>query len=136
ENARIGVNAAIAQERPVAADLLDAAAVAFHDERLFAILRRFRQHLAERIGNEGRAPKLEAAIRGALKTDTVYGGDIDAVRNGVRTLDRAPCVVLGCSVLLFFSRMPADGGRIEQHVSATERRQARRFGIPLIPANQ
>src|SRR5262249_50371910 len=36
----------------------------------------------------------------------------------------------------FFIRMPADGRRIEQYVRALQRRQARAFGIPLIPADQ
>src|ERR1019366_6784074 len=36
----------------------------------------------------------------------------------------------------FFARMPADGGGIEQNLRALQCRQARGFGIPLVPADQ
>ena len=40
------------------------------------------------------------------------------------------------AVLRLFGWMPADRRRIEQHLRAAERRQARAFGIPLVPADQ
>ena len=51
-------------------------------------------------------------------------------------LDRAPGVELLGAVRRLFFRMPADGGRIEQHGGALERREPGALGVPLIPAHQ
>src|ERR1043166_4597033 len=51
-------------------------------------------------------------------------------------LDRSPRLDLRAAPFVFFSRMPADRGRIEQHLGTEERRDARRLGIPLVPADQ
>src|SRR5215831_210138 len=47
-NGRIGVNAAVAQERPVAANLLQRSHVDLADQNLLAIMRSFGQHSPER----------------------------------------------------------------------------------------
>ena len=39
------------------------------------------------------------------------------------------------AVLGLLARVPSDRGRIKQNLRATQRRQPRRFRIPLIPAN-
>src|SRR6476646_7794930 len=68
---RIRVNAAVAQEGPIAAHLLHAAAAALDDEHLLAVVRRARQHLPERVADERRPPELQPAARVALVADAV-----------------------------------------------------------------
>ena len=51
-------------------------------------------------------------------------------------LDGAPGVVLRDPELGLLRGMPSDGGRIEQNACALQRRNARTFRIPLVPANQ
>src|SRR5206468_10985464 len=63
-------------------------------------------------------------------------GDITSVGDRVAALDRAPGVQLPAAVHRFFLGVPADGGRIEQHGRALQRREARALGIPLVPAHQ
>src|SRR5262245_37230622 len=43
--------------------------------------------------------------------------------------------MLTFAVFSFLGGMPADGSRIKENLRASERRQARSFGIPLIPTN-
>ena len=40
-----------------------------------------------------------------------------------------------CAVLAFLAGMPADGGGIEEDLRAAQRGEARRLGIPLVPAD-
>src|SRR5688500_5415972 len=72
----------------------------------------------------------------ALVPNAVHRRDPAAVRDRVTALDRLPRVELLRAVLVFFRRMPADGGGIEENVRALERRQPRAFRIPLIPAHE
>src|SRR5579859_8252477 len=50
-------------------------------------------------------------------------------------LNRAPCIELGGAERQLLVRVPADAGRIEDHVRAAQRGESRTFGVPLIPAN-
>ena len=100
------------------------------------IVRRFGEHAAERIADERRAPEFEPAFRRPFEADAIHRRDIDAVGDGVRALHGPPGIVLRRAVLRLFGGMPADGGRIEKNVRARERGEARRFGIPLVPADQ
>ena len=51
-------------------------------------------------------------------------------------LDEFPTVVLGDAVFVFFEWVPADGCGVKQYLCALQRREARGFGIPLIPADE
>src|SRR2546430_11836638 len=53
-----------------------------------------------------------------------------------RSLDRFPRLMLGDAELRLLARMPADRGRVEQHLGALQRGQPGSLGEPLIPANQ
>src|SRR5690348_11946436 len=68
--------------------------------------------------------------------DTIHGGDIHAVRNGVGALNRAPGIMLRFAELRFLRRMPADRRRIKKHLRPLQRGETRPFRIPLVPANQ
>src|SRR5439155_17990903 len=57
------------------------------------------------------------------------------VSDRVTALDLFPGAVLIGAALFFFTRMPADGRRVEENFRALQRGQTRRFGIPLVPAN-
>ena len=92
---------------------------------------------AERIGDERVAEELDAVrARLVLVADAIRRRDEHAVGDRVRALHRAPRVHLRAAELRFLARMPADRRRIEQDVGAEQRRDARRLGIPLIPADQ
>ena len=54
----------------------------------------------------------------------------------MRPLDGLPRIILRRAKLVFFCRMPADGGWIKQHLGALQSGEPRAFGIPLVPANQ
>src|SRR5881396_3050771 len=56
----VRVDAAVAQEGPVAAHFLDAADIHLRDQDLLAIGGGLRHHDPEGIGHEGGAPELEA----------------------------------------------------------------------------
>src|SRR5262249_40199714 len=56
--------------------------------------------------------------------------------DGVRTLNRAPRVMLGYAELSLLGRVPPDRGRIKQHARALQCCQSSALGIPLIPADQ
>ena len=73
---------------------------------------------------------------GPFIAHAIHRGDVNAVGDGVRALDGAPGVELRRAVLLLFAGMPADRRGIEQNVRAAQRRDARGFRIPLIPAHQ
>src|SRR5207244_11204257 len=72
----------------------------------------------------------------ALEADPVHGGDVAAVGDRLAAVGRAPGIELLGPVARLFLRVPADRRRVEQHVGALERREARAFGIPLVPAHE
>src|SRR5207247_2421127 len=59
-DAAVRVGAAVAQERPAAADLLHAREVHLRDQQRFPVCRPLHHHHTERIGQEGVSPELEA----------------------------------------------------------------------------
>src|SRR5260370_3078086 len=71
-----------------------------------------------------------------LISDSVHGRHIDAVGQGMRTLNQFPGFLLSCSELGLFTRMPADGRGIKENVRALESGEPGGFRIPLIPANE
>lgn len=134
----VSVDAAIAKEGPVAAGFFTLARIAFDDEDFFFVVRSFGENAAEGISDERVAPKFEAGVallRFAFVADAIDDRDIDAIRDGVSTLDRTPRVKLRRAELCFFVRMPADTCGIENDLSALKRSEARTFRIPLVPAD-
>src|SRR5256712_791988 len=132
----IGIDAPVAQERPIAPCVLDAVRVAFDNENLLFVGRSLRRDLPKRIGNERISPELDAALGRAFIADAIHRRDVYAVGDGVRALDGAPGVELRRAKLLLFPRMPADSRRIEKNLRALQARQPRAFRIPLVPADQ
>src|SRR5580700_1400128 len=132
----VGIDAAIAQKRPVAACFFDARGIAFDDEDFFLVGGTFGEDAAKWIGNEGMPPEFEAAFGSALEPDAIHSRDEHAVGDGVRALNRAPGVELRRAEFLFLRRMPANRRGIKNNVGAAEARQARAFRIPLVPAHQ
>ncbi len=110
--------------------------IALHNQDFLLVLRRLRDDDAKRIGHKRMSPKLEVVSGRAFETDAIHRRDVDAVRDGVRALDRLPRRELGGAMLGLLVRVPANGGGIKQHVSALHRRQPRRLGIPLVPTDQ
>jgi len=136
EDGAVCVDAAIAQERPAAADFFHDGGVAFDDERFFFIVRGFGEDAAEGIADEGCAPEFEASLERAFEADSVGSRHVDSAGDGVGAHHCAPGVVLGFSVLRFFGGVPADGGGVEDYIGARHGGEARGFGIPLVPADQ
>src|SRR5207253_5459295 len=109
----------------------------FRSHDRLPVLGRLGHDRTERIREKGRTPEFDAVTVGGrrpLVTDPVHRGDVTAVRDCVAALDRAPGVELLRSVGGLLFGMPADRRRIEQHVGPLQGREARAFGIPLIPA--
>src|SRR5208337_5638534 len=71
-----------------------------------------------------------------LEAHPIHHADIDSIGNGVRPLDGAPGVVLRRAEFRLLRWMPADRRGIKQNARSLQCREARRFGIPLVPANQ
>ncbi len=138
QDGAVGIDAAIAKERPVAASVFALRGIAFDDEDFFLVVGSFSDDLAEGIGDEGAAPEFEARIavgRFAFEADTADDGDVHAVGDGMRALDSFPGVELCRAEFRFFVGMPADAGGIENYLRAAEGGDARAFGIPLVPAD-
>src|SRR6266436_2897214 len=91
---------------------------------------------AEGITHKGRAPEFQTGPARALVSDSVRGGHIDAVRQGVGALNQFPSFMLRLAEFGFLARMPAGGGGIEENVGALESGEPGRFRIPLIPADE
>ena len=120
QDRRVGVDAAIAQERPAAANFFHAVRIALRHQNLFARSRRFGDDLPKRIGDKRRAPEFQTMIGRPFEADAIHRRDVNAVRDRVRPLNGAPGVQLRRAVLRFFGRMPADGGWIEKNVRARD----------------
>ena len=151
-DALVGVYAAVAEEGPVAAGVLEELAVNLCDEDLFFVVGGLGDDAAEGVCDEGTAPEFEAGVRrvraGAGHEDavvidvavllayTVDRSDEDAVGDGVGALDGLPGGVLGFAELGFFRGVPADGGGEEESFGAFEGGDAGALGVPLIPADE
>lgn len=134
----VGVDAAVAEERPIASGFFALGGVALDDEDFFFVVGGFGEDAAEGIGDEGISPEFEAGIavlRLALVADAIDNGDVDAISDCVSALNGAPGVELSGAELSFFVGMPADAGGIENYLRALQSGEARTLRIPLIPAN-
>src|SRR6187549_2626525 len=83
----IRVDAAVAQERPVAAHVLGAGGVAFGNHDFVLVVLAFRPDYAERVADERRAPELDAAVLRSLMPRTIDRRDVDAVGDRMSALD-------------------------------------------------
>ncbi len=99
--AAVGVDAAVAEEGPVAANLLLQLDVHLGEEDLFLVVAGLGDDAAEGIGDEGAAPELEARAVDCAAADVAVSwptrltdADVDAVGDGVGALDGEPGVVL------------------------------------------
>src|SRR4029077_19158945 len=113
EDRRIGVNSAVAKERPIAAGFFAPGRIAFDDQDFFLGGGSFGKNLPERVRDEGVAPELQAGISRvgpAFESDAIHDGGEDSIGNGVRALNGAPGVELRCAELSFLAGMPADAG--------------------------
>ena len=63
----VGVDPAVAEERPVAAGVFAEGGVAVDDQDFFAIGAGSGDDTAEGVGDEGAAPELDAAVARALR---------------------------------------------------------------------
>ena len=75
-------------------------------------------------------------IRRAFEAHAIHRGDENAVGDGVGALDGAPGIELRRAEFRLLRGMPADGRGIEKNIRAAQAREARAFGIPLVPADQ
>src|SRR5688572_18424617 len=90
----VGIDPAIAQERPIASYLIHLAGVALDDQHLFLIGRCLCDHLAERIRHKRRAPEFKPLIRRTLESDSIHRANIDTVGDGMRPLNSPPRIQL------------------------------------------
>ena len=142
-NRRVEIDAAVAQKRPIAADILKVLEVDLPDQDVFSIVRGLGKDAAEGIGQERASPKLEAGAFRPVAPDVsvflphaVDSGYVDAVGDGVASLNGLPRLILRRAVLLLLRGVPADGGGIEEEIGALERGDAGAFRVPLVPADQ
>ena len=109
----IGVDAPVAQKRPVRALFLHAPEIDVHDARSPP---RATPALARicpgGIAHKALAPELDARpAHGRLVPNAVDRRHVAAVGNRVAALDRFPAGMLPVAVLFLFAGMPADGRR-------------------------
>src|SRR5438132_11583519 len=134
----IGVDAAVAEEGPIAARVFALGGIALDDENFFLVVRSFGNHLAKGIGNERIPPEFQtrvAILRLAFETNAIDDRGVNTVCNGVAALNGFPGVELRAAELRFFMRVPANTGGIKNHVRTAKSGEARAFGIPLVPAD-
>ncbi len=105
-------------------------------DNLFSIHRTFCDDFAARRANKTLPPKLNSvAAGGRFMADAICGRDVTAIRNRVTALNCFPGRILRRTEFFFFARMPADCRWIKNNFRTAQRRQSRRFRIPLVPAN-
>ncbi len=103
----IGVDAAVAEEGPVAARFFALRGVALDNENFFFVVGGFGEDAAEGIGDERISPEFETGVaffRFAFVADAIDDRDVNAVGDGVRALDGAPGVELRGAEFGFFVR--------------------------------
>src|SRR5215471_6353980 len=142
-NGSVAVDAAVAEERPIAADIFHCLHIDLANQDLLAVVRGLRDHASEGVGEEGASPKFQASALCAVATnvsvleaDPVHYANVDAIGYGMCALDGSPRIMLSDAEFGLLRGMPSDGGRIKQYLRSLERRETRTLGIPLVPANE
>ena len=113
----VSIDAAVAQERPDAADMLAALQVDLgHQEGFFTT--GFGDELALRAQHVAVAPELDArcAERRRLVADTVAAQHRQTVGDGMTAVAQYPGIALAVLFGLFGVRIPADRGGLQQQV--------------------
>src|SRR5579862_4293663 len=100
----VRVDAAVAEEGPVAPDLFRLTEIATNDQVFFAIVCRLGNHFAKRTGNERAAPEFEPAIPCPFVTDAIDRGNVNAVGNRMSPLHGLPGLILLVAKLGFLLR--------------------------------
>ena len=134
----IGIDAAIAQKRPVAAGVFALGGITLDNQNLLFVVGSFGNDSSKWICDERVSPKFQTRVTVgglAFEADAVDDGDVNTIGDGVSTLNRAPGVELSSAEFRFFVRVPADAGGIKDHLRTTKRGNARTFRIPLVPTN-
>src|SRR5437868_13641457 len=135
-NPSVSINSAITQEGPVGPVFVDPLPINLCGHNFFAINRTFGDDFAIRAADKTLAPEFDAITAGGcFMPNAIRRRDIATVRDGMTTLNRFPRRMLRPAKLLLLLRMPADRCRIKNDLRAAQRGQARRFRIPLVPAN-
>jgi hypothetical protein len=98
----VGVNAAIAEEGPIAPGFFTERGIAFDDEDGFFVGGSFGENFAEGIGYERVAPEIQAGFGRSFEADAIDGRDVNAIGDGVCAMHCAPGVKLRGAELGFF----------------------------------
>src|SRR5581483_6715827 len=119
----VTVDTAVAQEWPVAADVLERLQVDFAHQNFFSVMGTLGEHSPERIAEKRSAPEFEslagrglAADVAGFETDAVDDRDVNSVGDGVGSLNGAPGIVLRYAELSLLGRMPSDCGGIKKNL--------------------
>src|SRR6266478_407744 len=117
--------------------------VHFAEQNFFLIVGSFSKHAPEGVAEERAAPEFKAlaghgiaADVTSLEADAIHHANVDAVSNRVCPLDSAPGIVLRLAECGLLRGMPSDGRGIKKNACSLQRREARAFGIPLVPADE
>ena len=138
-NTFVGIDAAIAQERPPAAYVFRAFQVHFHNQIFRSVVAGLCQKFALRSCYETVSPEQDAvglSRRVGFVAYTVYGYYRQSVGYGVSALRDDPGSQLACLFIVRISAFPADGGGLDQDFSSSQCHESGCFGIPLVPAYQ
>src|SRR5438105_4584038 len=102
----ITINAAIAQERPVAANVFKGTQIYLADQDFFLVMRGLRDNSAKRITQERASPEFKSSARSGVaanvpsfKSHPVNDCDVHPIGDSVGTLNGSPRIVLSCTEL-------------------------------------
>ena len=133
----VGVDPAVAEERPVAAGLLLRASGRSATIRISSLSRPARARTRPKGSATNEPPQnSRPPSAGPFVADPVDGRDEHAVGDRVGPLHRLPGVGLGLAELGLLGGVPADGGGVEQDLGPLQGRQPGGLGIPLVPADE
>src|ERR1700687_4994998 len=117
--------------------------VAFAEQNFFLVVRSFREHAPEGIAEERASPKFEAFPRhrvaanvASFEAYAIHHANINSVRDRMRPLNGAPGVMLRVTEFGPLRGMPSDGRGVKKNACSLQCREARAFGIPLVPADE
>src|SRR6476646_12087574 len=130
-DAAVAVNAAVAQKGPVTADIFQVFQIALANQDLLFVMRRLNNDPSKGIAKEGAAPELQAFTCRAIAPDVTHlmshavdRTNKNAIGDGVRPLDRTPCIMLRCAEFSLLIGVPADRRRIKEDIGALQSSQA------------
>src|SRR4249919_399468 len=133
----VGVDAAIAQERPDPPHVLASRHVDLGHQDLRLVLARLGEEFPLRAEHMARSPEADArsAQRRGLMAHAIAAQHRQAVGDREPAMAEDPRIALAILLRLRVVGIPADGRRIQQQFRAGERHQARTLWVPLVPAH-